>query len=133
MRIALGVIVGFVAWTVLWVGGNQVLGSVSPAWYGAHEIAFEKAWMNKTAFDADMLILVIHLLLSFAASLIAGYLAAIVAGEVAKTTLVLSVLLIVMALVVFFLTWNLLPLWYFLIFTLLLLPVTSFGGRMKKT
>jgi hypothetical protein len=132
VRIILGVIVGFVAWSILWGGGDEVLARVSPDWYGAQRLAFEKAAFNKTSFDADPMILLFHLLRSVVTSLISGYLAAVVANENKRTTLILGVLLLIVGVIVQATVWNLLPIWYHLSFLVLLIPVTIAGGKLKK-
>ena len=60
-RIILGVIVGFIAWSILWVGGDEAIAMLSPDWYGAHKLAFEKAAFNKTPFEPSSTMLIFHL------------------------------------------------------------------------
>jgi hypothetical protein len=132
VRIVLGVIVGFVAWSILWGGGDEVLARVFPDWYGTQKLAFEKAAFNKTSFEASTGILLFHLLRSVVTSLISGYLAAVVANENKRTTLALGLLLLVVGVIVQATVWNLLPIWYHLLFLVLLIPVTIAGGKLKK-
>ena len=132
-RIILGVIVGFVAWSIIWVGGDEALASLSGGWYSTNKLNFEKAAFNNTAFTADSLILLVHLIRSIFASLLSGFLAAFVANENRRTTMILGVLLLVVGIIVQAMVWNLLPIWYHLVFLLLLIPVTIAGGYLKKT
>jgi len=41
LRIVLGVIAGFIAWMVLWVGIEKIISAIWPA-FGAHQRAFEE-------------------------------------------------------------------------------------------
>lgn len=132
VKIILAVIGGFVAWSILWIGSDQVLQSISPDWYGAHQIGFDKAMFNKSEFTPDSTILLMHIARSIIFSIIAGYLAALIAGENARSPLILGILLLLFGLMVQFMAWNYLPMWYHAIFLLLLLPMTVLGGKLKK-
>src|SRR6476661_10616038 len=94
VRMILAIVGGFLAWSILWVGSDQVLMSISPDWYGAHQLAFEKAFTNKTPFEANTTILFMHLVREIVITLAVGYLTAFVAGENKRSTLVLGVLLL---------------------------------------
>jgi len=133
VRIILGIIVGFVAWSILWVGGDEVIAKAWPDWYGAHKLAFEKAAFNGTSFAADPGILFIHLVRSVITSLISGYLGAVVANESRRTTLILGIVLLLVGILVQMQVWNLLPVWYHLVFLILLIPATMAGGSLKRS
>ncbi|MGD9561700.1 MAG: hypothetical protein AB7F88_05715 [Pyrinomonadaceae bacterium] len=133
VRIILGVIVGFIVWTVLWLGSDQVLITLSPGWYGQHQLAFEDALMNETPFAPDGTILLMHIARSVIISLMAGFIAAFAAGENRKAPLVLGILLFLFGAVVQGYVWNYLPIWYHAIFLLLLVPVTMIGGRLRSS
>jgi xanthine/uracil permease len=81
LRIILGAIVGFIVWSVLWVGSDFILMAISPDWYGRHHTALAAAVENKTAFMSDSTILIIALIRSVVFSIISGYIAALIAGE----------------------------------------------------
>jgi hypothetical protein len=132
-RIILGVIVGFIAWSILWVGGDETLAKVSADWYGTHKIAFEKAVFNKTPFEASSGILLLKLLHSIIASVISGYLAVLVAGEFRRTTMALGILLLAVGIYFEASYWTQIPVWYHLTFLVLLIPMTMLGGKLKKT
>lgn len=132
-RIILGVIVGFIAWSILWVGGDEAIAMLSPGWYGAHKLAFEKAAFNNTPFEASPTILIIYLIRSVITSFLSGFLAAFVANENRRTTMILGVVLLIVGIGVQAMAWSLLPIWYHLAFLLLLIPVTIAGGYLKKT
>ena len=132
LRIILGVIVGFVAWSIVWVGSDQVLMGLIP-WYEVHQQAFQSAVLIDTPFVADRAILVMHLVRAMIISLMAGFIAAVVAGENRKAPLALGTLLLIAGVFVEAMVWNYLPLWYHLAFLALLIPMTMTGGKMKQT
>ena len=72
MRTVLGVIAGFVAWFVLWVGAEQILSAIWPDWFGAHQVAFQAAIENGGQFTADTTILLIHIVAASIVSVISG-------------------------------------------------------------
>ena len=132
VRIILAVIAGFIAWSILWVGSDQVLISISPDWYGAHQHAFERAFTNKTLFEANTTILFMHLVREILITLAAGYLTAVIARENSRSTLVLGVLLLLFGIGVQAMAWNYIPVWYHVIFLLLLIPLTVAGGKLRN-
>jgi len=131
LRIILAVIVGFVVWSILWLGSDQVLINASKDWYGAHQHGFETAMLNETPFMPDSTILLMHLVRAVIISLMSGFLAAFIAGENKKAPLALGILLFLFGLMFEIMAWNYLPLWYHAIFLLLLIPVTVIGGRLR--
>ncbi len=133
LRIILGIITGFIAWSILWVGSDQIFMSISPSWYGNHQYAFQAAMVNKTPFTPDTTILFMHLLRAAVISIMAGFLAAMVSGENRKAPLYLGILLVLFGAAVEALAWSYLPIWYHIIFLALLIPLTILGGRMKQT
>lgn len=132
IRIILGVIVGFIVWSVVWVGSDQVLIN---AWkhYGAHQFEMEKAFYNGEPFAADMTILLVRLVISVVASLMAGFIAAFIAKENSRSTLILGVLLLLVGIAVQAVFWKVQPLWFHFLFLFLLIPMTVVGGRLKQT
>ena len=133
VRIILGVIAGFIAWSIIWVGGDEAIAKILPDWYGVHKLAFEKAAFNNTPWEADSSFLLFKLFHSVITSLLSGYLAAVVANDNRRTTLILGILLLAVGIAVQASVWSLLPIWYHLIFLALLIPVTVAGGKLKKT
>lgn len=132
IRIVLAVIAGFLAWSILWVGGEQVLSAVFPDWFGAHQIAFEKATFNKEPFSADTTILLFNVFRGAVVSIISGYLAALIAGENKRSTLTLGIFLLAFGLFIVSMTWSIIPLWYHIIFSAMLIPMTILGGKLKR-
>ena len=87
LRIILGVVAGFIAWTILWLGSDQVLASFSPGWYGSHQHGLEAALQNNTPFTADTAILLMHLGRAAIISIMAGFIGAVVAFWLASMVL----------------------------------------------
>lgn len=133
VRIIVGVIIGFVVWSVLWMGSDQVLIMLSPGWYGAHQYSFQMAFEDGSPFAADSMILLIGIVRAVIISLMAGFLAASVAGENRRSPLYLGLLLLLAGILVQGYTWNYMPIWYHAIFLVLLVPVTVIGGRLRPS
>jgi hypothetical protein len=127
----LGVIAGFFAWSILWVGSDQVL-MASMGWYAQHQLDFQRALFNQEPFVPNNTVLLMHLVRSVIVSLIAGYLAALVAGENRRSPLILGVVLLLVGIFVQAMAWSYLPIWYHLIFLLLIIPVTVAGGKLRS-
>jgi len=117
MRTTLGVIAGFVVWSVLWLCANYALrsGGMLPA--------------SQTAPITAATPVLALLIVSTVCSVIAGYTAARVA-HVAVAAVFLGVVLLVVGIVVQMKYWSLMPQWYSIAFIILLLPMTVAGGRM---
>jgi len=133
LKIVLGVIAGFVAWSVLWIGSDQVLIMASPSWYAIHQDNFQLAMTNQDPFKPDTTILIMNLVRAVIISIMSGFLAAFIAGENRRTPLILGVLLLAVGLLVEIMAWNYLPIWYHLVFLAMLIPFTVLGGRLKQT
>ena len=133
VKIVLGVIAGFVAWSIVWVGSDQVLMTLMPGWYGTHQLAFEAAITNGEPFTADPSVLVFHLVRASIVSLMSGFLAAFVAGENRRAPLALGIVLLLVGVGVQAMAWNYAPAWYHILFLLLLVPMTIAGGRLKRS
>ncbi|HSE24916.1 MAG TPA: hypothetical protein VLB68_24865 [Pyrinomonadaceae bacterium] len=133
VRIVLGAIVGFFAWSIVWVGSEKIFSAIWPAWYGAHQHAFEAAIATGGQFTPDTTILVMNIVRGAIVSAMAGFLAALIAGENKRSPLILGVLLLAFDLLIVVLSWRHVPLWYGVIFTVLLIPMTILGGKLKTT
>jgi hypothetical protein len=131
-RIIFGVIVGFIVWSIVWVGSEQTLASV---WgeYGEHSRSAEKAFTNGESLDSSPVIALVNLIRSFITSILAGYMAALVAGEYRRTTMILGIILVLVGIAVEYMFWNLAPAWYHILFVLFLLPMTMLGGRLRRS
>ncbi len=133
VRMILGIIVGFVVWTILWLGSEQMLSVLSPGWFGAHQIAFEKATFNKEPFTVETSILLVNLFRGILITIISGYVAALIAAENKRSTLILGILLLAFGLFVVAMTWSMIPIWYHVLFSLMLIPMTIVGGKLRRT
>ena len=129
LRIVLGVVAGFIAWMILWVGIEKVISALWPA-FGAHQKAFEEVIKNGGQFTADTSALLTHIVLGSIVSVIAGALAALVAGENSRAPLFVGILLLAIGILKAYMSWPYVPIWYHIIFTLLLLPLAIVGGKL---
>ncbi|HEY8559696.1 MAG TPA: hypothetical protein VIL74_04780 [Pyrinomonadaceae bacterium] len=130
-RIILGAIVGFVVWSVLWVGSDAVFSAISSDW-GKTSTEFQEAVANNTPYALSSAVLIALLVKSLIVSMISGFFTALIAGENFKSTLALGVLLLIFGIFVQLAHWNYMPLWYHIPFLILLIPMTIFGGKLKK-
>ncbi len=133
LRILFGVIAGFIGWSILWLGSDQVLSMLSPAWYGAHQTAFQLSMETGQPYAADSMILVINLVRAAIISVISGLLAALCSGETRRAPLFLGIVLVIVGVLFEAAVWSMLPIWYHVIFIILLLPATLLGGRLKPS
>jgi hypothetical protein len=132
LRIVLGVIAGFFAWLIVWVGSEKIVSAIWPA-FGAHQRAFEEALKNGGQFTADTTMLLTHIVLGSIVSLMSGYLAALISRENARAPLVLGFLLLAVGLLKAVMSWPYVPIWYHVIFTAILLPMAIMGGKLITT
>jgi hypothetical protein len=131
LRVVLGVIVGFFGWAVAWFGGEAILSAIFPEGFGVHQRAFQAAIENGGAFTANTTMLLTHIGLGLVVSVIAGFLAALVAGENKRAPLILGFLMLALGLLKAAMSWGYVPIWYHVIFTAMLLPMAIVGGKLK--
>jgi len=129
LRIVLGVIGGFFAWMIVWVGSEKIISAIWPA-FGAHQRAFEEVIKNGGEFTADTTMLLTHIVLGSIVSLAAGALAALIAGENARAPLFVGILLLAVGILKAVMSWPHVPIWYHIIFTAILLPMAILGGKL---
>ncbi len=135
LRIVLGVIGGFIGWMVLFIGIEKIVSAVWPT-FGVNQKAFEEAVKNgagSSGFTADTTMLLTQLAMGVLASLMAGYLAALVAGENSKAPLIAGCLLLLVGIAKAAMSWQYVPVWYHIVFTAMLLPMAIVGGRLITT
>lgn len=132
LRIILGAIVGFVVWSILWVGSDAVLSLISPDWWGKTSADFRTAVASQTPYALSSVILICLLVRSVICSLISGFAAALIARENFKSTLLLGVLLLLFGIFIQAVYWNYMPLWYHIPFLLLLIPMSFLGGKLRS-
>jgi len=133
VRIVLGVIAGFFAWVIVWVGIEKILSAILPQWYGAPQLAFQEAIEKGGQFSAETRLLLSHIVIASVVAAISGFLAAMIAGENKRAPLILGFLLLAVGLLKVVMSWPYVPIWYHVIFTALLLPMTIIGGKLKST
>lgn len=134
VRILLGVVVGFIVWSIIWVGSDQTLVTLSPEWYGAFTHAAERSLVNGVAIDAiDPMIYLLNLLRSIITSIIAGYMCALAAGEYRRSTMVLGIILVLVGIAVEVAFRNAAPFWYHILFVIFLYPMAMLGGRLRRS
>ena len=132
LRTVLGVIAGFFAWAIVWVGSEKILSAIWPA-FGVHQRAFEEAVKNGGQFTADTTMLLTHIVLGSIVSVMSGSLAALIAGENTRAPLVLGFVLVAVGLLKAVMSWPYVPIWYHVIFTAILLPMAIMGGKLITT
>jgi len=132
LRIVLGVVAGFIAWLVVWIGSEKILVAIWPV-FGANQKAFEAAVKNGGEYTADTTMLLTHLVLGSVVSAMAGIFAALIARENTSAPLVVGILLLVLGLLKAFMSWRYAPIWYHVIFTAILLPMAVVGGKLITT
>ena len=120
LRIFLGIIVGFIVWSILWVGIDAVLRTI---W-----VSYDES-VRAMTFSTTMLI--VPLVLSAVVSIISGFVAALIARENSKSPVTLGILLLIAGIFVQMNVWDKIPLWYNLAFWILLIPMTFLGGRLQ--
>jgi hypothetical protein len=130
MQIALSVIAGLFAWVIVWVGSEKILSVIWPEAIGAHHRAFQAAIENQTQFTADTTLLIVHIVLGITVSAMAGFLAALIAGENTRAPLILAFLMLALGILKAVLSWRYTPIWYQVIFTVLLVPMVIAGGNL---
>lgn len=131
IRIILGAVVGFIVWSILWVGSDAVFMAIFSS-YKEYLEGFNTALQTKQTFEINSTILFLTLLKSFICSIISGLVAAMIATENVKSTILLGVLLLAFGIFIQSIYWNYLPLWYHLSFLTLLIPMAILGGKLKK-
>ena len=132
VRIILGVIVGFIAWLIVWVGVEKVLSAIWPA-FGTHQAAFQAAITDGGQFTADSTMLLTDVVLGSIVSVVSGALAALIAGENSRAPLFVGILLLALGLLKAVMSWPYVPIWYHILFTAILLPMALLGGRLITT
>jgi hypothetical protein len=132
VRIILGVIAGFIAWSILWVGSDAILSAISTDW-GKTSTEFQEAAAKQTPYTLSSTVLIALLIKSFIVSIISGFVTALIARENTKSTFALGVLLLLFGIFVQVGYWNYMPLWYHIPFLILLIPMTVLGGKLRKT
>jgi hypothetical protein len=117
-RAAIGVIIGYLVWTLFWLGGNA-------AFFG--QVAKVVA-AGEPVTDAGVLVSV--MLMSIVCSIAAGVCAGVISKQRRGAVLVMGVLLLATGIGVQIGVWQLMPVWYHITFLGLIVPACVFGGRI---
>ena len=99
--------------------------------FGVHQAAFQAAIEHGGPFTADTTILLTHIVLGSIVSVVCGFLAALISRGNQRAPLVLGGLLLALGVLKAVMSWPYVPLWYHVVFTALLLPMTVMGGKLK--
>lgn len=129
VRIILGVIGGFISWMMLFIGIEKIISALWPA-FGVNQKAFEEAIKNGGQFTADTTMLLTQLVFGTIVSVMAGAIAALIAGETSKAPLFAGILLLLMGIAKAAMSWQYVPVWYHVVFTAMLLPLAFLGGKL---
>lgn len=121
LKIILGVIAGFIVWSILWVTADAILRMISTTYEESART------MNFTST-----LLIVPLVLTAIVSIISGFIAAVIAKENRKSPMILGVILLIVGVFVQMGVWEQIPLWYHLTFWILLVPMTVLGGKLKS-
>ena len=130
VRLVLGIIGGFIIWLATWFLYEIALSGIWPA-FGVHQKAFQEAIKNGGSFAADTTILLVHIVLGSLISIFSGSLAVKIAGGNKLAAWILGLLLLGLGLLKAAMSWPYVPIWYHVIFTAILLPMTILGGKTK--
>jgi hypothetical protein len=130
LRIVLGVIAGLIAWIISWFGSEKIISAIWPEGFGVHQRAFEEAVKNGGQYTADTTMLLVHIVMGSIVSVLAGSLAALIAGENTRAPLIVGCLLLALGLLKAVMSWPYVPIWYHVIFTAILLPLAIIGGKL---
>jgi hypothetical protein len=125
MRSFLAILIGYVAWSVLWLLGNQGLAQAWPAQ--------TDAFSDGGALTAPGY-LITALILSVLCSVVAGRAcAAIARAATARCVWIMAALLLITGVGVQAGVWSRMPTWYHLTFLVLLVPVCVAAGRPRSS
>lgn len=121
MKTAIPVIVGYLAWTALWLGGNAAIMSIFAEHIGP----------NSEVFHVPALVSILGL--SVVCSLASGIVAAALAKpKGSKAVLIMAGLLLLTGIGVQAGFWDGMPVWYHLSFLALIVPVVVAGGKLRR-
>lgn len=121
-RAILAAVLGFVLWTVLFLGGNAAITAASPSSFKA----------DGSTDSAGMLVLL--LILSIVYSVVSGVLTAKVGKEKALgASIGLGIALLGVGIAVQAQYWNVMPVWYHLSFLGALVPGVMVGAKLNAS
>lgn len=119
LNTVLVIVAGFIIWSVVWLGGNQVVTRFFPG-------AVAKDGSTK---HAGFLLALIAF--SLVASLAAGYGVQWIAEDGSiNPQFILGVVLVLVGIAIQRQYWKLMPLWYHLAFLILIIPTVLYGATL---
>ena len=130
-KVVLGVLAGFVLWSVLWIGSDELLAQIFADWYGADRAAYFEALTKGEPFSLSPTILLISLIRGTIFTLVTGYVSVVISGESSRSPLYLGVLLLAAGLYAHSYSISSFPMWYHILFLGMLVPVSIIGGKLK--
>lgn len=132
VRIILGAVVGFIAWTILLIASDQIWIALSPDFYGRHQNEFSAAVTNKTPFTADTTVMIVAIIRSAILSIITGFIAALISKESFRSPLLLGIFLLAFGGFIHSMIIDNVPVWYHVLILLPLIPLTILGGKLRS-
>ncbi len=117
LRAVMGVIAGYVTWSVVWFVGNRLLFAEAAEVVGAGE--------RYTRTGPLLGVLALSVVCSLAAGAVA---AKISQAKGWGTVAVMAVLLLITGIVVQASVWSLMPVWYHVLFLALIIPICQVGS-----
>ena len=119
-RTIIAVVAGAAVWAVLWVGGTQAAAAAFPNLLAPRQpVTHTGALMGLIVYSLPL-------------SVLAGYVTAAAAvGDRMRAVWILAILQLALGLSVEMSSWNLAPVWYHLVFLVLIVPATVFGGALR--
>ena len=132
LRIIIGAVVGFIVWTILLIGSDQIWLALSPDWYGKHQAEFQAAVTNKNPFTADTTVMIISIFRSAIFTIITGFIAALIAKENFKSPFLLGIFLLAFGCFIHSMILSNVPIWYHFGILLPLIPLAILGGKLHR-
>jgi hypothetical protein len=119
-RAILAVIAGAAVWAALWVGGTQAAQAAFPSVLAKGQpVTHVGALLGLIAYSVVL-------------SILAGYISATVMGKDAMPVVwALAVLQLIFGIIAEVSAWNLAPVWYHIVFLVLVVPTTIYGGQLR--
>lgn len=131
LRLILGVVAGFIGWLMVWIGSEKIISAFWPM-FGANQKAFEEALTKGSEFAPDTTFLVTQIVMGAIVSALSGIISALVAGENARAPMFLGFALLGLGLLKAVMSWQLVPVWYHVLFTAILFPMAVLGGKVMS-
>ena len=109
----------FILWVVLWLGANNLIAMLIPGRF------------NSDGTTDSYAVLFLALVASIVIAAVSGWLLAVIKGNSNRTlSLTLGAFLFTLALVLQMNNWQDFPIWYHLLFLILMIPSILFGNRI---